>query len=418
MKVWLFQTGEPMPVDDGNARPMRAINLSNKLIELGHEVKIITTDFDHFSKKARGLAFGSLRLNEALTLDFIGSPGYTKNIGIGRLIDHWRLSRNLKKYLQESESKPDVFFVGFPPIECAWVIIKWSMKNNIPTLVDVKDLWPEVFYSRSPHLFRPILKIFTFPLRLISRKVYRSATAISTISDQFLSWILQTIPRIQKPWDLVAPLTSPKKVVSEELWNEGLEYWNERGLEKNRLQPIIYFAGSINGSFDFQTILKVAHLMPEVTFVIAGEGSAQRGLIQNAGRLENVILPGWITELQLEVLASLSKLSICPYVNHLDFEMSLPNKFLDAMRFGKPILTTLKGHAGNLIETFQCGKTYDICSADSLFRVLNSTLNNPGEIDFMGQNALNLYRDKFDFDRIYGRLVENLSLLSQKDNHD
>ena len=32
MKVWILQTGEPLQIDKGDFRPMRAINLSNKLV--------------------------------------------------------------------------------------------------------------------------------------------------------------------------------------------------------------------------------------------------------------------------------------------------------------------------------------------------------------------------------------------------
>ena len=38
LKVWILQTGEPLIIDDVNLRPMRGMNLANKLVERGHEV--------------------------------------------------------------------------------------------------------------------------------------------------------------------------------------------------------------------------------------------------------------------------------------------------------------------------------------------------------------------------------------------
>ena len=38
LNVWIMQTGEPLHIDKGSPRPMRAINLSNKLVEAGHNV--------------------------------------------------------------------------------------------------------------------------------------------------------------------------------------------------------------------------------------------------------------------------------------------------------------------------------------------------------------------------------------------
>ena len=51
MKVWILQTGEPLHCDEGSPRPMRAINLSNKLVEAGHDVVLWSSAFSHQEKK-------------------------------------------------------------------------------------------------------------------------------------------------------------------------------------------------------------------------------------------------------------------------------------------------------------------------------------------------------------------------------
>ena len=38
MNIWILQTGEPLHIDEGKPRAMRAMNLSNKLVEAGHNV--------------------------------------------------------------------------------------------------------------------------------------------------------------------------------------------------------------------------------------------------------------------------------------------------------------------------------------------------------------------------------------------
>ena len=49
--IWIFQTGEPLQIDGADARPMRAINLSNSLINSGHEVVLWSSDFYHQKKE-------------------------------------------------------------------------------------------------------------------------------------------------------------------------------------------------------------------------------------------------------------------------------------------------------------------------------------------------------------------------------
>ena len=57
MRVWILQTGEPLHCDGGNPRPMRAMNLSNTLVALGHEVVLWSSAFFHQEKKHRSKKF-------------------------------------------------------------------------------------------------------------------------------------------------------------------------------------------------------------------------------------------------------------------------------------------------------------------------------------------------------------------------
>jgi len=50
MKIWIFQTGEPIHIDKAGLRPMRAINLSNALVKSGHEVVIWSSNLIIFQR--------------------------------------------------------------------------------------------------------------------------------------------------------------------------------------------------------------------------------------------------------------------------------------------------------------------------------------------------------------------------------
>ena len=58
--VWILQTGEPLPTDKDFSRPMRAINLSNKLIEKGHKVILWSSSFNHHNKEHRSNDYKNL----------------------------------------------------------------------------------------------------------------------------------------------------------------------------------------------------------------------------------------------------------------------------------------------------------------------------------------------------------------------
>ena len=96
--VWIFQTGEPLPLD-GNARAMRAINLSNALVASGHHVVLWSSDFYHQEKIHRFNDYKKVQISDLLEIRLIPSPGYEKNVGFARLFDHMVLATNLKKML-------------------------------------------------------------------------------------------------------------------------------------------------------------------------------------------------------------------------------------------------------------------------------------------------------------------------------
>ena len=57
MNIWIFQTGEPLHSDNNNPRPMRAMNLANKLIDRGHKVTLWSSAFFHQSKTHRATKY-------------------------------------------------------------------------------------------------------------------------------------------------------------------------------------------------------------------------------------------------------------------------------------------------------------------------------------------------------------------------
>ena len=86
MHICIFQTGEPLHIDEGNYRPMRAILLADKLLENGHEVTIISSSFYHQRKIFRTTGFKSIIPKKNLTINLIPSTGYRKHIGLKRLL--------------------------------------------------------------------------------------------------------------------------------------------------------------------------------------------------------------------------------------------------------------------------------------------------------------------------------------------
>ena len=106
MKIWIFQSGEPLHTDADNLRPMRAMNLANVLLDMGHEVVLWSSSFFHQEKRHRSEGYEVLKPRDRLEIRLIPSPGYQKNIGVGRIYDHVKLAQNLLTALKKAISLP------------------------------------------------------------------------------------------------------------------------------------------------------------------------------------------------------------------------------------------------------------------------------------------------------------------------
>jgi hypothetical protein len=240
MKVWIFQSGEPLHIDKENARPMRAMNLANALAEKEHNVVIWSSSFYHQKKFHRTKLFKKIIVNKKLEIRLVPSPGYKKNISIKRLFDHFMLAYNLKKKLDIEKTLPDVAFVGYPPIETAFIMTSWLKKKKIPYLLDIKDQWPLIFIESSPKILQPLIKLILLPYFFLAKKTFKQSPAICTMSKNFLDWSLKFSNRKKNKFDIVAPLTSPDYKFKNLEEKHAYSWWLKKSVMQNNIFRVIF----------------------------------------------------------------------------------------------------------------------------------------------------------------------------------
>lgn len=417
MKVWIFQTGEPLHSDKDNYRPMRAMNLANALVKKGHNVIIWSSGFYHQKKIQRDKAYKKIFINKKLEIRLIPSPGYKKNISIQRLFDHFKLAYNLKKKLDIEKTLPDVAFIGYPPIEAAFVMTSWLKKKKTPLLLDVKDKWPFFFLENTPKIIRPFLRLILLPFFFIAKKTFKDSSGICSISKSFLNWSLNFSNRKKSRFDIIAPLTTPTDQLTSSMKKKSYSWWSKKGVIQNNIFRVI-FIGSFSRSFDFDVIFKTATILSNkkinCEFIICGNGELNTILRVKSKNYHNIKIIEWIDASQVYTLSKLSSAIIAPYKNYQNYKGTITNKIIDAFKLGKPILCPIKGEIGNLITNFKVGVVYN--DHLSLANNIKLLINNPDLQKSMSYNSIKLYQDKFEFNKVYGRLIKNLENLKKANN--
>ena len=404
LTVWILQTGEPLHSDDGNPRPMRAINLANALVDKGHNVILWSSGFYHQEKRHRSRNFEKIYINDKLEIRLIPSCGYKKHIGLMRLLDHFQLAWNLKKLLKKEKTLPDIAFIGYPPIETAAVMSKWLKNRRVPMMLDVKDLWPSIFVDAFPTILSPIVRILFHPYFYFAKRTIRDVDGISTMSLGFLNWCLSFANKSKSVNDRVVRLTTLNseanisELSSAELW------WSELGVNPDG--PKVFFTGTFSTAFDFNQIYIAAKSINSCQFILCGHGPCLDQVKELMRDLPNVIFPGWIDRFQMESLANMSLATLAPYKNVKNFTLNIPNKIVDSLLLGLPILSPLTGEVESLISNRKVGFTYN--NNNPLASCIQSLVDDDKLQNLMSINAKRLYEEEFEFNKVYGGLVDHL----------
>ena len=415
MNVWILQTGEPLQIDNNGLRPMRAMNLSKALVDQGHQVTLWSSDFDHFTKQHRFGSEKTIKVSNQLTIRLIKSRGYKSHVGMGRLLDHAQLGWNLKKMLK-NETVPDVSFIGYPPIEPAYVMCNWLRKKRISYMVDVKDAWPQILLRGLPRVLRPLGRVALAPYFFAMKKTFKNALSISSITDPYLNWCNKSANRIPSRFDRVTPLTVQKQTFTKEENQSAEIRLNELGVIDDGVFKLT-FIGTLNSAFDFSPVIQAIKYL-DIQLIIAGDGPQFQEIKNQSKNNQKIILLGWIDTAVANVLMSKSSLMLAPLKALDDFRMSMPNKFFDAMQNSKPILTSISGYTGDFLDLHKIGIEYSSEDIGNLRKILETMVNDPSSALQMGRKARKIYETFFEFNDVYGNLVEDLENLASRKCHD
>ena len=415
MLVWILQTGEPLNCDGNQLRPMRAINLSKALVSKGHKVEIISTRFFHQEKRFRK----NIRKNNISEIKetLIYSPGYKSNISVRRLFDHHILAFNLLMNLLKREEKPDIIFVGFPPIEWSLISTCYSFLKSIPIIIDVKDLWPDIFWDKEEinPIKKEFIKFLFLPYRFYSSLIVSLADYI-TGPTEFIAQYLKNnyqnkfftkILKNQDPKTFPSPIVPPKE-------EEQIKLDIIKADPKECLN--ILFIGSLMSVYDFVTIKKSIEILNKkkikIQLFIAGRGGSENHIKDIFNHIENVYFLGWINRKEAIEISSKCHLALAPYKNIKNYELNLVNKYIDYMSLGLPILSPLRGFAYELINKYEIGWNYPPKQSSNLARIIMDIIETPNKIKIRSENSMNLFKTKYRFELVYDQLVNKLEKIT------
>lgn len=411
MNVWLVKVGEPLPTDGTNVRLLRVGSLASTLTELGHSVLWWSSTFDHTHKTQRAHGDVTVEVRRGYRLRMMRSIGYEKNVSIRRVIDHVELGRRFARAMRE-ESRPDVIFCALPTIELAMVAARYGRRMAVPVVLDVRDLWPDAFAQFAPLWARPLARLALWPLEAAVRSACVGAHAITGINDAFVDWGVRHAGRSRRGSDRVFPLGFSERPPSEEAQRTAVEHWRQLGVTEGDGTFNICFVGTMGRHVDLRSIIDAARSLrderPSIRLFLCGRGDHLDSYRERARGCDNVIFTGWIGAAEIWTLMRLSAVGLAPYHNTPDFLVSVPNKAVEYLSAGLPIVSPLQGVLANLLRDEACGVTVPEHDAQSLATCLRGLRDDPDRLAAMSANALRVFEERFVSERINADLCAYL----------
>ena len=411
MNVWLIMSGEPL--EYFGERPHRIGIVSKMLTKKGHDVTWWTTDYDHQHKK---FLFGKdteLVNSYGVNMVFLHPEReYRNNVSLDRIKNHKQVGKKFKK-MSKDKKLPDLIFCAYPTIELSEEAVKFGEKNKVPVIIDVRDMWPNIFVSPFPKLLRPIVSLLLISYQRKAKFIFEKAFGITGITDFFVEFGLNFGKRVKSSLDRDFPLAYLVDDKEHGLKVSDLEFYKELKVDKF----LISFFGTIGKQFDFIPVLEAAKQLnnENVQFVICGKGDFLGKLREMAKDLPNVLVPGWLNKNEMKLIMELSDAALAPYVASEDFLNSLSNKNIEYMSGGLPVFSSIEGVSGSLFKEYECGIVYHN-SSEKLEKEIRKLISNKELRDKMAVNALNLFRDRFSADKVYGEMIEYFQLVVKKYN--
>ena len=107
--------------------------------------------------------------------------------------------------------------------------------------------------------------------------------------------------------------------------------------------------------------------------------------------------------------------TISPFKNINNYTVNIPNKIVDSLALGLPILSPLKGEVKNMILNNKLGLVYDEGSGESLSICILKLLDDDFIRNKFSNNSKKLYKEKYSYDHVYGNLVKHIESVAKNE---
>ena len=272
--------------------------------------------------------------------------------------------------------RPDVVYATSPPLTIALPALLASLRWRAPLVFEVRDLWPEAPIQMGA-LRNPAAQRLA---RGVERFIYARSRRVIALS-----------PGIQ------AALPAGKTVLVPN--SADLDLFDP---DATRGPFQVAYFGAMGEANDLTAVIEAARLLPDVTFVLMGDGKRRADMERSAPA--NVRFRSG-SKADVARLAAESSVCLTVFKDVPVLATNSPNKLFDTFAAGRPAIVNTDGWMRELVERNESGLYARAGDAADLAEKVAWLRDHPAEAERMGANARALAEREFGRDLLAERAL-------------
>lgn len=411
MHVWLVQRAESTPHDDdGQRRPLRTWAMAERLKAAGHRVTWWTSTHDHFGRRQRFDTYTEQDWGGGFRIHYVPAPGYTSARSLRRFRDDVVLSRNFLTHARQTEpaDRPDLIVASFPSVAMTLNAERLARDWGVPVVIDIRDLYPDVFADLLPQRLRPLVKLASLPLKRQTARACRDNDGIMAITERFVDWGAAYAKRPRRDSDRCFAMAYGRLDYDAAAVAKERNAWQAAGIGAPG-EVTALFMGTFSSMTIFAPVIAAAERLAaegaRVRFVFCGGGAAGPEIEAACARLPNCHYGGWANGPRIQAALDLADIGLAPYAQSINYRLNIPNKPGEYMSAGLAIATNLpEGELRNLMAETGLGFGYDD-DPEALAHQLSALAADPAALTAMKAASAATFAARYDADAVYTRMI-------------
>lgn len=326
----------------------RLFALSRIFVQKGHFVTIVSSDSNHFGSFPSFPKVFNYDCCDGINIVWIKTLKYFKTTSIRRILSWIDFELKLLFFSLKQREIPDVIIVSSLSLLTILNGIRLKQKYKCKLIFEIRDIWPLVLVEEGG--FSPN-NLFVRILAAVERVGYKRADLIVGTMPNLKAHVREVVGKdlncICMPFGY-DPLNY--EVIGYNV--EDISSTNNYNIDSTKF--IVGYAGSIGISNGLDTFIDCIISMNNNTnfqFIILGDGAKREEYMEKTKQCSNVV---FIPKVKRNEVASVLKYCDLLYFSALkckvwDYGWS-PNKLIDYMMSGKPVIASYSGYRSMIDE--------------------------------------------------------------------